>query len=40
MTPDERAALSGILPEAELIRRRSAYPIIRNAEARALRILG
>lgn len=40
LTRPERAALTAILPEAELIRRRAACPIVKNAEARALRILG
>jgi hypothetical protein len=36
----ERAALAGIVPEAELQRRRAAFPIVRHAEARALRLQG
>lgn len=40
LTKGERAELAAILPEADLMRRRAACPIIRNAEARALRILG
>lgn len=34
---EARAELAALVPEAELIRRRAAYPIVRNAEARALR---
>ena len=34
----ERATLAALLPEAELVRRRAAFPIVRNAEARALRL--
>ena len=33
-----RAEVEAILPEAELQRRRAAFPIVRNAEARALRL--
>ena len=36
----DRAKLAALLPEAELARRRAAYPIVRNAEARALRLRG
>ena len=36
----DRAALAGIVPEAELMRRRAAFPIVRHAEARALRLQG
>jgi Hint domain len=36
----DRAALAGIVPEAELVRRRAAFPIVRHAEARALRLQG
>lgn len=36
----DRAALAGIAPEAELQRRRAAFPIVRHAEARALRLRG
>lgn len=38
--PAERESLATILPEAELLRRRAAFPIVRNAEARALRLRG
>lgn len=37
LTAAERAALNAVVPEAELLRRRAAFPIVRNAEARALR---
>lgn len=33
-----RADLAAICPEADLARRRAAFPIVRNAEARALRL--
>lgn len=33
-----RVELAAICPEAELARRRAAFPIVRNAEARALRL--
>jgi hypothetical protein len=36
----DREALAGIVPEAELARRRAAFPIVRHAEARALRLQG
>lgn len=36
----DREALAGIVPEAELQRRRAAFPIVRHAEARALRLQG
>lgn len=35
-----RAELAALVPEAELSRRRAAFPIVRNAEARALRLQG
>ncbi len=35
-----RAELAALVPEADLIRRRAAFPIVRNAEARALRLQG
>jgi hypothetical protein len=35
-----RAELAGIVAEAELQRRRAAFPIVRHAEARALRLQG
>jgi hypothetical protein len=38
--PDDRAEVAGIFPEADLTRRRAAFPIVRNAEARALRLQG
>ena len=38
LTAAERASLAAVLPEAELARRRTAYPIVKNAEARALRL--
>ncbi len=36
----DRQALAAIVPEAELVRRRAAFPIVRYAEARALRLQG
>lgn len=39
LTGPERADLAALIPEADLIRRRAAYPIVRNAEARALRLM-
>ncbi len=36
--PSARAEVAAILPEAELQRRRAAFPIVRHAEARALRL--
>lgn len=33
-----RAEIDAVVPEAELQRRRAAFPIVRNAEARALRL--
>lgn len=33
-----RAEIAALVPEAELQRRRAAFPIVRNAEARALRL--
>lgn len=38
LTRSERKELNAILPEADLARRRAAYPIVKNAEARALRL--
>lgn len=38
LTPAERAEVETLAPEAELLRRRAAFPIVRNAEARALRL--
>lgn len=38
LPPEERARLDEIFPEPELLRRRAAFPIVRNAEARALRL--
>ena len=38
LTAPERAGLAAVIPEADLVRRRAAYPIVRNAEARALRL--
>lgn len=38
LPPAHRAEISALFPEAELQRRRAAFPIVRNAEARALRI--
>lgn len=38
LAPVERAALAVVLPEAELGRRRAAFPIVHTAEARALRL--
>jgi hypothetical protein len=40
LTAGEQAALATVVPEADLIRRRAAFPIVRNAEARALRLQG
>ncbi len=40
LTRAERAALADAVPEGDLIRRRAAFPIVRNAEARALRLQG
>lgn len=34
----ERSRLAEVIPTHELLRRKSAYPIVRNAEARALRL--
>jgi Hint domain len=36
--PVARAEIATLVPEAELMRRRAAFPIVRNAEARALRL--
>jgi hypothetical protein len=38
LTASQRAAITAIVPEAELLRRRAAFPVVRNAEARALRL--
>lgn len=38
LPPEARAEIAALVPEAELIRRRAAFPIVRNAEARALRL--
>lgn len=38
LPPEIRAELAALFPEAELSRRRAAFPIVRNAEARALRL--
>jgi Hint domain len=35
---EARAEVAALIPEVELIRRRAAFPIVRNAEARALRM--
>lgn len=40
LTADERASLASVVAEAELGRRRAAYPIVRTAEARAMRLSG
>jgi len=40
LTGADRAALAQVIPEADLIRRRAAFPIVRGAEARALRLPG
>jgi Hint domain len=40
LSADARASLAAVVPEADLLRRRAAYPIVRNAEARALRLPG
>jgi hypothetical protein len=40
LEPEARAALAYAVPEAELLRRRAACPILRGAEARALRLQG
>lgn len=40
LTAAERASLAAIWAEADLTRRRAAYPIVKNAEARAMRISG
>jgi hypothetical protein len=40
LTQGQQAGLAAMVPEAELIRRRAAFPIVRNAEARALRLRG
>jgi Hint domain len=38
--PQDRAALAAVVPEADLLRRRAAFPIVHTAEARALRLQG
>jgi hypothetical protein len=38
LPPAAREEIAALIPEAELIRRRAAFPIVRNAEARALRM--
>ncbi|WP_374431857.1 Hint domain-containing protein [Tabrizicola sp.] len=38
LTPAERAEVGALVTEADLLRRRAAFPIVRNAEARALRL--
>jgi hypothetical protein len=38
LTQPERAEIAAIISEADLMRRRAAFPIVRNAEARALRL--
>ncbi len=38
LTAAERAEIEMLIPEADLLRRRAAFPIVRNAEARALRL--
>ncbi|MFN4203574.1 MAG: Hint domain-containing protein [Tabrizicola sp.] len=40
LDPAARAALAEVVPEADLARRRAACPIVRDAEARALRLQG
>lgn len=40
LTSAQLAGLTMAVPEAELVRRRAAFPIVRNAEARALRLQG
>ncbi|MCU0903440.1 MAG: Hint domain-containing protein [Tabrizicola sp.] len=40
LDPAARADLSAVVAETELVRRRAAFPIVRNAEARALRLQG
>ncbi|MES2539464.1 MAG: Hint domain-containing protein [Pseudomonadota bacterium] len=38
LTQGERDEVETLIPEAELLRRRAAFPIVRTAEARALRL--
>lgn len=38
LTSSDRADIEALVPEAELLRRRAAFPIVRHAEARALRL--
>jgi hypothetical protein len=40
LTSADRQAVTALVPESELIRRRAAFPIVRSAEARALRLQG
>ena len=40
LDPGARATLAKVVPEAELVRRRAACPIVQGAEARALRLQG
>lgn len=40
LTGEERASLARVVSEADLIRRRAAFPIVQGAEARALRLPG
>lgn len=40
LSPEARSALAEAVPEAELLRRRAAFPILKGAEARALRLQG
>lgn len=40
LTGDERASLAAVIPEADLVRRRAAFPIVGGPEARALRLPG
>jgi hypothetical protein len=38
LTTSQRTEITDVVPEADLQRRRAAFPIVRNAEARALRL--
>jgi Hint domain len=40
LTQAERDEVTALFPEAELLRRRAAFPIVRHGEARALRLRG
>ena len=40
LLPEARAELAQVVAEADLVRRRAAYPILRGTEARALRLQG